>query len=263
MPTEIPVADPHTDVEQQGNLLQEYERKFEQLLEDQKLSKLCCDAGLKIVEKGQFFVTLEEAEGPNEMKNLCRECTLSRCEKASRAGGWVLGNAKIGPVLDVKGLSSSRRHGIEISIESLFQEGTASWVRIVNGIDKYVTETSETIYLENVEHRAKRKPVAKARPRPKLGVTLSPISLPTRDRKWIDINPWRFRQDCFAVSKVMIRLLRHGTSIPREDDGAVRFDDFVEEFNVKFVGTSEWTVDAWTTFLAKGGGQKKRGFNIA
>ena len=51
----------------------------------------------------------------------------------------------------------------------------------------------------------------------------------------------------------MIRLLRHGTSSPREDNEAVRFDDFVEGFKVKFVGTSEWTVDAWISFMAKGG----------
>ena len=51
IPTEIPVADPHTDAKLEGNLLQEYERTFEQLPEDQKLSKLCCDAGLKIVDK--------------------------------------------------------------------------------------------------------------------------------------------------------------------------------------------------------------------
>ena len=55
----------------------------------------------------------------------------------------------------------------------------------------------------------------------------------------------------------MIRLLRHET-FRREDDGAVRFDDLIGKFKVKFVGTSEWTVDAWTTFLAKGGGPKKR-----
>ena len=48
-----------------GNLRQDYEHKFEQLLEDQKLVKLCCDAGLKIVEKGHFLITLgEEEEGP-------------------------------------------------------------------------------------------------------------------------------------------------------------------------------------------------------
>ena len=49
----------------------------------------------------------------------------------------------------------------------------------------------------------------------------------------------------------MIRLLRQGTSIPREDAGAVRFDDLVEEFKAKFDGSSQWPVNAWTTFLAK------------
>ena len=55
IPTELLIADPHTNAELQGNLLQDYEQKFEQLPEDQKLSKLCCDAGLLMVEKGQFF----------------------------------------------------------------------------------------------------------------------------------------------------------------------------------------------------------------
>ena len=41
IPTAPPIADPHTDAEPQGNLLQDNERKFEQLLEDQTLSKLC------------------------------------------------------------------------------------------------------------------------------------------------------------------------------------------------------------------------------
>ena len=60
------------------------------------------------------------------------------------------------------------------------------------------------------------------------------------------------------MSKFMIRLLRHDETMPREDYGAVRFHDLNKKFKVKFVGTSEWTVDAWTTFLAKGGGPKKR-----
>ena len=51
-------------------------------------------------------------------------------------------------------------------IESLFRDGTASWVRIMNGINKYVTETLETISLENVVHRVSGKLVAKAMPRP-------------------------------------------------------------------------------------------------
>ena len=58
IPTEFPVADPHTNAELQGNLLRDYEYEFEQVPEDQNLSKLCSDAGLRIVEKGKFLFTL-------------------------------------------------------------------------------------------------------------------------------------------------------------------------------------------------------------
>ena len=56
----------------------------------------------------------------------------------------------------------------------------------------------------------------------------------------------------------MTRLLRHNPSILREDDGAVRCDELIEKLKVKFVGTLQWSVDAWITSLAKGGGPKKR-----
>ena len=177
------------------------------------------------------------------MKNLCREYTLPRSEEASRVRRWTLGNTNIGSVLKV--CFHQGRYGIEVMIESLFRDRTVSWVRIVNGIDKNVTETSETISLKSVEHIVTGKPVAKARPQLKLAVTLSPISIPIRERNWIDTNPERFREDCFAVSKAMIRLLRHNPSIAREDDGAVRFDDIVEEFKTQFDGTSQWSINAW------------------
>ena len=54
IPTDLSNAENSTNTQQQGNLLQEYERKFKQLSEDQKLSKLCSDAGLKLVERGQY-----------------------------------------------------------------------------------------------------------------------------------------------------------------------------------------------------------------
>ena len=73
----LPIADPDTNTELQGNLLRDYEHKFEQLPEDQKLSKLCSDAGLKTVEKRQSCISLDE-ERPVEMKNLCREYVASK-----------------------------------------------------------------------------------------------------------------------------------------------------------------------------------------
>ena len=239
-----------------GSMPQDYEHKFEQLPDDQKLFKLCCDTGLKFKEKGQFFITLDE-EGPDEMKNSCREYTLPQSEPESRPRVWILGNTKTGPVLDVKVCLHQTRYGFEIMIESLFRDRTVSWVPIVIGIHQYVTESSETIAREIFEHRVTGRPVAKGRPQLKPAVTLSPISIPIRERKLIDIETQRFDQKCFALSKVMIRSLRHGASVPREDDGAARFDDIMEEFRAKFDGSSQWPVDDWITYLAKGGGQKK------
>ena len=45
------------------------------------------------------------------------------------------------------------RYGVEILIESFFRDRTVSWVRIVNGINKYVTETSQEIPVASVEKR--------------------------------------------------------------------------------------------------------------
>ena len=68
-------------------------------------------------------------------------------------------------------------------IESLFRDKTVSWVLVVNGINKYVTETSDEILVESIELVPTGKPLAKAKPRPKLAVvTLSPFSIPIHER---------------------------------------------------------------------------------
>ena len=144
-------------------------------------------------------------------------------------------------------------------IESLFKDRTVSWVRIVDGVNKYVTETSEEIPTENVDLIIRTgKPVAKAKSRPKPVVNLSSNSVPINERKWIDIDPQPFDRSCFEVSKFVTRTLRHDSSIPREEDGAVRFDDANEKLKENFVSTLRWTVKTWVNSLARGGGKKKR-----
>ena len=173
--------------------------------------------------------------------------------------GWIRGNTKIGPVLDVKACHHQGRNGVEIMIESLFRDRTVSCVRIVNGIGQHVNETSEEVPVTSVQHRVPGKPVATTT---KPTATLSHISIPVRERNWIKVKPERYREDCFAVSKAMITLLRHNPSMPREDDGAVRFDENMEEFEAEFDGTSQWSINAWITFLAKDEDQRKSS-NIA
>ena len=48
------------------------------------------------------------------------------------------------------------RYGVEIMIESLFRDRTVLWVRIVNVINKYVTETSEKMLVACVETEVQR-----------------------------------------------------------------------------------------------------------
>ena len=102
VPTEFPTANqiPQTDAEVEGNLLREYEHKFADLPEQAKLTELCFNAGFsKNIGKGQFFIT---PDAPDDMKGSCREYSLPRSEESSRVRGWIRGNTKIGPVLDVK-----------------------------------------------------------------------------------------------------------------------------------------------------------------
>ena len=71
IPTRFSAEETQTNAQQRRNLLQEYERKIEQLSEDQKLSKLCYDTGLKLVEQGQYFCTLDTEE-EQKMQHLIR-----------------------------------------------------------------------------------------------------------------------------------------------------------------------------------------------
>ena len=80
---------------------------------------------------------------------------------------------------------------LKVLVESLFQDRTASWVRIVSGIDKYVKESMQT---KEEEHRASGRLVAKARTPLKPAVTLSSVSILGRDRKRIGDLFWQKEQ---------------------------------------------------------------------
>ena len=77
--------------------MQEYEERFEKLSEDQKLSRLCSEAGLRLVEFGQLFCALPSLTGEGN-QSFCRENTLLRDQKGTRAKGWIQSNVRFGPV---------------------------------------------------------------------------------------------------------------------------------------------------------------------
>ena len=70
----------------------------------------------------------------------CREYTLPGDEKSSEPKGWIRGNTKIGPVLEVTTSYLQGKYGVEIRIESINKDNSHSWVRIFHGLNKLVTD---------------------------------------------------------------------------------------------------------------------------
>ena len=83
-------------------------------------------------------------------------------------------------------------------IESLFGDGTCSWVMIVNGRNKYVTEglrkpkTTTSITLENVQGPKKTSMPT---------ISFPTVTLPYHLREWIDVEPGKYDKSCFEVAK--------------------------------------------------------------
>ena len=128
--TEVPLE--NDDPAYQNFLLQQYEERIERLSQQDKVSKCCMDAGfLRVVEIGQYFMTKENREQLYAMA--CREYTLPRDDGSSQPRGWIKGNTKIGPVLEVTTSCLYGKHGVEKRIWSLSEDNTHSWVRISQG----------------------------------------------------------------------------------------------------------------------------------
>ena len=93
---------------------------------------------MRVVEVGQYFVTRNAGEFQQTVA--CREYTLPRDDKASQPKGWIRGNTRIGPVLEVTTSFQHFKYGIEIRIESVNKDNSHSWVRISYGTVRYVND---------------------------------------------------------------------------------------------------------------------------
>ena len=101
IPTEFSTTNksPRTDDNVQGNMLHDDEQKIANLPDHLQLIKLCSDVGItKTVAKEQYFTTLDDGQIG---RGSCREYTLPRDNAASKVKGWIRGNTKIGPTLEV------------------------------------------------------------------------------------------------------------------------------------------------------------------
>ena len=110
---------------------QQYIQQVESPSPENRVSKFCREAGfMHVVEVGQYFVTKDTGSLTQFRSVACREYTLPRDDRASQAKGWIQGNMRIGPVLEVTTSFQHFKYGIEIRIKSVNQDDSHSWVRI-------------------------------------------------------------------------------------------------------------------------------------
>ena len=191
------------------------------------------DAGLLcVVENGQYFMTKDTADLSQFHSVACREYTLPREDEASQPKGWIQGNTKIGPVLEVATSYLHGKYGVKIRIWSLNRDNTQSWVRISHGSNKFVmnlnnneTEIPED-QLEEYALKLNAKGIAcrstaKAKPQRRELAGSSPRIVPIERRNWIDIEAGKDSFSECEVSKTVTFLLRHSQQMHREEDGAI------------------------------------------
>ena len=156
-----------TDDNVQGNLLHDYEQKIANLPEHLQLIKLCSNVGItKTVTRGEGISRSSTMRNWTTLGGSCREYTLPRDDTIPKVKGWIRGNTKIGPALKVAVSHHQGRYGIEIMIESLSGDGTCSWVMIVSGINKHVTDMTKDTQDDHIDYigECTGKSLAKARP---------------------------------------------------------------------------------------------------
>ena len=98
---------------------------------------------------------------------------------------------------------------------------------------------------------------AKAKPQRREPAGSSTKTILIGERYWTDVEPGEYSISDYAVSKKLIRLLRHAR-IQREDDGAIEFWRIEDDLQKYFLYCHHWSDDKWKKSMAGGGGNKKR-----
>ena len=212
--TEVPLEN---DIPSHQNfLLQRYEERIKLLSQENKVSKFCMDAGfVHHVEIGQYCMTKDTEE--QFFARACREYTLPRNDESSQPKGWIQGNTRIGPVLEITTSYLYGKHGIEVRIWSLSKDNSQSWVIISHGSNKFVIDSNyNTEVPADLPEEQASQPIvnvfaarskAKTKPQRREPVD-SPSIIPMSERKWIDIEPGASSFSAYEVSKKVINLLR-------------------------------------------------------
>ena len=191
----------------------------------------------------------------------CSEYTSPRVEKSSGLQGWIRGNTKIGPVLEITTSYLQSKYGVVIRIWSVNKDNTHSWVTISHGLNKLVTDLIDKGYEDNEQEASEIKFEEFALKNVLVFANRSePEAKPRRRspaRSWTDVEPETCSPVAYPVSKQLSTLLRHGY-LPRKEYGAIEFWRLKGCLRYEFENSRHWSDEMWKNKMAGRGSNKKK-----
>ena len=148
------------------------------------------------------------------------------------------------------------------------QDDSHSWVRISYGMVKYVIDSLQENTKIPADPQEEQIPQTstsvvaarskgKAKPQPK-ELARTTATIPTHERRWIDIEPSKQDLASHDLSKKVMNFLRHNQTLQREENGAIEFCKIKFHLRNHHSQIQNWSDDQWKACLAAGGGSKRR-----
>ena len=259
---------PPTEVPAQENSLQKYKERVEKLPQQDRLIKMCSDAGfLTTVEVGQYFMTKDAAEFSQFTEPVtCCEYILPRDEKSSDPKGWIRWNTKLGPYWEsqpatCKVIWSENENWICKQRQFSLVGG--------HGFDRQKVRRQRAGDLWDVSRKNSRSKrmylLLQADQRLKQNHDDLPLLLliyknctymwKNLDWYWVR-NLFEYR---FPVSKGMTTLLRHG-HLPWEEHGSLEFWTLKGCLRNEFENSQHWSDEMWKSKMEAE--ETRKDFNI-
>ena len=260
--TEVPLE--NDDPTNKDLLLQQHGERIERLSQQDRLSKICMDAGfLSVVEIGQYFMTKDTGEQFHTVA--CREYTLPR-EDGSSQPRMDPGKQKLDPcwksrpVACMLNTELKSEFGLWVKttlnpgLQILMDQVNLWWIRTtIQKFLKISLKNKRYNWMWRILHTDQRQ---KQKPQRKEPTDSSSGTIPMNARNWIETEPGKHFLSAYEVSKKVIHLLRHCQQVHREEDGAVHFWRIKENLRNQFSQIPHWSDDRWKECLAAGGAKK-------
>ena len=195
----------------------------------------------------------------------CREYTLPRGEKSCDSKGWIRGNTKIGPVLEITASNFHGKFGVEIRMVFVYRFNSLSWVTIFMAWISW-SRTSATTKRTTTTNRKPLRCSSKMLRWKRMYLLLRaelrinqnhkdvimsahPQELHPSGKESALVEPGYYSPVACPLWKQLSTLLRHG-HLPQED-GAIEFLESKDYLWNKFVRTQHCSDEMWKSRMTK------------